>query len=112
MENEKRKYKRIALFPVVVKLTDGQSVYTGFIRDLNETGIQICMGGKVENMENLYINIEQPMNPEASSLMIDAEQLWITQISNIDYYEIGCQFKNITPNQKEQIAQLISVMEL
>lgn len=111
MVHERRKYKRVEIFPMTVTLESQQKSFYGFITDLSESGLQICIHDDIENISDFSLKIPLPKEFDQDFLNIGADQVWINSLSNLAYNELGCKFKNPSPNQKESLKKLINLLE-
>lgn len=111
MGEERRRYKRIEIFPLTVTLESQNNILYGFITDLSLSGLQLCIHDNIENITDFSIKIPLPKQLEVENLTIDANQVWINSMSNLAYNEIGCQFKNVEIEQKSKLEELITLLE-
>ncbi len=108
---EKRKYKRIKIFPMTVKLVTNSTTFLGFISDLSGTGLLVCLHDNIANIDQFSIKIPLPKSFESQTLTLESQQVWVNQLSNLEYNQVGCEFLDITDEQNKTLEQLMSLLE-
>ncbi len=108
---EKRKYRRIKIFPMTVKLVTDSNTYLGFISDLSSTGLLVCLHENIANIDQFAIKIPLPKSFESQTLTMGSHQVWVNQLSNLEYNQVGCEFLDITDEQNKTLEQLMSLLE-
>ncbi|GMT50315.1 MAG: hypothetical protein IEMM0008_1854 [bacterium] len=108
---EKRKYKRIKIFPMTVKLVTDSKTFLGFISDLSSTGLLVCLHDNIADIDQFSIKIPLPKSFGSQVLTIDSHQVWVNQLSNLEYNQVGCEFLDVNDEQAKTLEQLISLLE-
>jgi len=85
--------------------------YEGFITDLSQAGILLCMHKSVENIGDFSMELPIADSDDGKTFEISAKQVRMDTISNIQYNEIGCQFSNVSDSQEKHINELMGLME-
>ena len=111
MDTDKRKYKRIKIYPLTVTLQSNNFSIDGFVTDLSQRGILLCIHKNVDNIGDFSLKLPIPGTDNGDTFSIQAQQVRLDTISNLQYNEIGCQFVDIYPEQEENIVKLMATLE-
>ncbi len=108
---EKRKYRRVKIFPMTVKLVTDSNTFLGFISDLSGTGLLVCLHDNIADIDQFSIKIPLPKSFESHTLTIDSHQVWVNQLSNLEYNQVGCEFLDVNDEQTKTLEQLMGLLE-
>jgi len=85
----------------------------GYLGDLNLLGAMVISDQSIEVNTNLTISIELPELPNTRDLTITMHirVAWCRQDISPEYYNIGMEFKEVTPKQKDIIEAVMENYE-
>lgn len=96
---------------MTVSLETSKTTYDGFITDLSENGILICLHKEVVDIGDFSLKLPIPDSIGGGLVNLSAQQVRIDILSNVNYNEVGCQFINMENEQINKIQSLINLLE-
>ena len=107
-DRRKQPRKDLMSYSQVYDLHDGKLI--GYLGDLNMFGAMVISDHPMKENERLNISIELPELPNTrdTSLILAVRIAWCHQDISPEYFNIGIEFKEVTPKQK---AIIEAVME-
>ncbi len=84
----------------------------GYLIDLSETGVKVWLNKDEEvNEDNFTIRIRPPREFNIDAIDFEVRRIWMNPNKSLRFNEIGCQFRNLTEDQKKQLTKLITFFE-
>jgi len=107
-ERRKQPRKNLMSYSQVHELHNGKLI--GYLGDLNLLGAMVISDQSIDTEIELTISIELPELPNISdlSMTMQVRVAWCHQDISPEYFNIGIEFKEVTPKQK---AIIEAVME-
>jgi len=106
---EKRKHRRISIYPLTVKFIHENKNGFGFITNLSEGGANLWTNWNVPD-DSFYIKIMPELN-NGSPILLKAIKVRENKIFESTCSVIGCHFIDSDLEQKEIIDKLISILD-
>jgi hypothetical protein len=99
-ERRKQPRKNLMSYSQVHELNDGKLI--GYLGDLNPLGAMIISDQSMDPGTDLTISIELPELPNIkdTSMTMHIRTAWCQQDISPEYFNIGIEFKEVTPKQK------------
>jgi len=107
-ERRKQPRKNLMSYSQVHELHNGKLL--GYLGDLNLLGAMVICDQSIDPVADLPISIELPELPNISdlSIIMHVRVAWCHQDISPEYFNVGIEFKEVTPKQK---AIIEAVME-
>ncbi len=101
---EKRKTGRVTAF---WRIYHKKKVW-GYSVDISTKGMKIWVHEK-NIPDEFTVGLKHPEKYHAEPIYFDVKKVWMVprQYRNREYIEVGCQFRNLTPQQNEYINDFI-----
>jgi hypothetical protein len=103
-----RKHKRHDTFWTVSKadIKDNQEKVIGYLLNFSKDGIELWVD-KNDTVEDLFhIRIYPPVKVDSDSIEFDVECKWKKSNEDSLFYQVGCQFKNLTSEKQKELEKL------
>ncbi len=100
----KRKEPRLHAFWKVYR----EDITWGYLIDLSENGLKVWLNKDEEVKDNDFnIHIHPPKELELDIIDLNVHRIWMNPSKSQRFNEIGCQFNNLTEQQKGHLTKLI-----
>jgi hypothetical protein len=100
--DEQRKESRKKLMAFTPVYDSGQNILLGYVEDLTLSGILVVGETAVEANQEHVLRIEFPItlpNVATAHITIPARVVWCRPDKSPQYFNIGCEFIDVTPEQ-------------
>ncbi len=108
--NEKRAAERNKIFWTIVRKDslENDEIGLGFLLNISEKGMNIWIDHQQKlDTEDFNIILYPPENLDSEIIELSVRQVWTEYHNNGSMIEIGCEFVNLSPEQKERINGLV-----
>ena len=109
MSHERRKNNRMPIYPVRAEITDDIETYEVYLDDISEEGSKVWTIKSIENVDQYSLTIT-PNRFHLPPIKLLAETKWNSNGDNGNK-SLGCQFINVTQNQKKDLQNLSEMLD-
>jgi len=108
--SERRKDKRVAIYPVSVRIAIPFGNCMGFITDFSLSGSNIWTKADLitDNTYTLSLISQQSLHKQ---IFVDIKPVWRTQLPSSNCYIYGCHFQNRTEIDQAKINDFLSFLQ-